>query len=318
MTDQDRDNEDSPGGAERLFEALRNVATDDGTRETLRELGARARGIVEDLASNARQRAAAAEARAAADAASARREREAAHGGGRQDAGLTVELQSRLVELRSCVDEVADTLEATVERLETIEEQLGDPGDRVEARLAQGLEHCRHLLLGLEHRVARATAAAGPETEAPPAGARLVLVVAADSATRAGLCVDLEKQGLRCVAASDFARALRVAGSRRPRAALVVPDGEASARAELMDDWKEGEEQGSLPPAVVLGAARPGDGLREQAAAFGFPFVGKEHGAAALAASLLRSMRGHGDADETAIENEPGDRMPGDQDLQEQ
>lgn len=317
MTDQDRENEDSPGGAERLFEALRNVATDDGTRETLRELGARARGIVEDLASNARQRAAAAEARAAADAASARREREAAHGAGRPDAGLTVELQSRLVELRSCVDEVADTLEATVERLETIEGQLGDPGDRVEARLAQGLEHCRHLLMGLEHRIARAAVTAGPDAE-PPAEAPLVLVVAVDSAIRAGICVDLEKQGLRCVAASDFARALRVAGSRRPQAALVVPAGDPSARVELMDDWKEGEEQGSLPPAVVLVAGRPGDGLREQAAAFGFPFVGKEHGAAALAASLLRAMRGHGDADETAIENGPGDRMPGDQDLQEQ
>ena len=301
MTEKDPDNNDAPAGAERLFEALRSAASDANTRETLRELGDRARGVVEDLARNARSRAAAAEARASAEAENARREREAARGegaGATQGAFVPPELSRRIEELRGCVSEVADTLEATVERLETIECQLGDPAEHVDAKLARGLEHCEQVLRGIEYRVD--SVASRPTSDAPelePASSRAcVLVVAAASALRAGLCVALEKQGLRCLAATDLVAARRQAVLVNVDAALLVTDGDPTSAAELFDDWKDGEEHGSLPPALVIVDEAAAPAGFQQASAYGFPVSSMRHGAAAMAAGLMRIARSTGAA----------------------
>lgn len=309
MTEQDPDNNDAPAGAERLFEALRSAATDAGTRETLRELGDRARGVVEELARSARSRAAAAEARAAAEAEQQRREREtptAARRSGSASSSVPPELARGLEELRGCVLGVADTLEATVERLETIEAQLGDPEEHVDARLARGLEHCEQVLRGIEHRVERAaaeTAAEGPGQTSASAAAP-VLVVASSSAVRASLCIDLERQGLRCLAASGLVAARRLAADGGAVAAVLVPDPEPPARAEMLEDWKDAEDQGSLPPAVVVDDGGGASGPGRLAADLGFPVTSTRHGAAALAAGLVRIARAAGAAEPTQFPEE--------------
>lgn len=291
MTERDPESNDAPAGAERLFEALRSAATDTATRETLRGLGDRARNVVEELARNARTRAAAAEARAQAEAEAARRDREPS-GSSRPGPGAAAfvppDLSRRLDDLKGCVVEVADTLEATIERLETLEEQLGDPGERLDAKLARGVEHCEQVLRGIEYRVERAAAkpAHAEPSAGEPAAPATVMVVAASSARRASLCVDLEREGLRCLAASNLVAARRLGA--QATAALLVPQPDAVEAAETLEDWKDGVEAGLLPPALVLDDAVGPRGLAEQAAARSFPVAASRHGAAALAAGLMR------------------------------
>lgn len=310
MTDQRSDSDEAGGGAQRLFEALRGAASDAATRETLRQLGDRARGVVEELARNARSRAAATQARTAADEEAAARR---AAAGRCSDRGadssafsaLAPDLRRQLDELRSCIGEVADTMTATVERLETIEFQLGDPGTGIETLLAGGLERCERMLMGIEHRFSRAAGDVDTERDAgtgqggrsgtagqAPAMLRTILVVAESSADRAAWCVGLEKQGLRCVAATDLAGALRAAGRQRAAAALVVVADSAADDGIALDDWKDAEEQGTLPPVLLLAAEEAGGAvLRSRAEALGLALGWKEHGAAATAACLLRLGR---------------------------
>lgn len=255
----------------------------DSTRETLTELGDRARGIVEELARKAaerRQQGAETTAQAADETV-----------GPSDIAGLG----QRLGELRACVGEVADVLEAAVERLETVEQQLGDPDESLERQLRESLERCERVLMGIELRVERAAAAAQPHAVAVDVAeepAPVVLVVAASSAHRGALCLALERQGIRTLAACDLGAALAIAARRHPPVALVDPVGFGSSErdaADFLDEWMEYQEHGSLPKAAVLDATAP------QAAALGWPTIRSAHGEAAMAASLVRLA-----ADETS------------------
>lgn len=256
-------------------------------REALAELGDRARSVVEELARHARERREAAAARTAeAPASSAMPEPPA------EEAIAT--LPQRLGEIRAYMGEVADVLEATIERLETVEQQLGDPDENVERQLAEGIARCERVLMGIEHRVdsaaggdrlpAAAARAVAHAQAAPEAGP--VLVLSRSSRRRAELCVAVERQGLFAVAAHDLASALRTAARTLPRVALLDLAGSAAERACALEEWKEYEERGVLPPAAAIGTAESG-GFRE-----GFEIVWEEHGPAAMAAVLVRLVRG--------------------------
>jgi len=283
----------APGSAEGLLTALRHAAADPGTRETLNELGARARSIVEELSRSAR---AARENSAATPAPEAAATRRTGHASPEQSAAPLPALHRRLDELRACVDEVADVLGATVERLETVELQLGDPDAGIERQLADGIERCERVLMGIDHRVLRlggGVTPAAPAVEASPDGdlSGAVLVVCASSRRRAALCVALERQGLQTLAATDLAQALGRAAALQPAAALVVLDGTDQDRSRMLHQWKECRERGNLPSAAVLGRA---DSAR--AASFGCGSIHEEHGAAAMAASLLALARAGAEA----------------------
>ncbi len=245
----------------------------DSTRDTLTELGERARVIVEELARKAAER----------------RETSAATADEPVGPAATADvagLGRRLGELRACVGEVADVLEATVERLETVEHQLGDPDENLEHELRDGLERCERVLMGIELRVERASAAASPPDPAQeqprPVGAPVVLVVAPSSERRARLCLALEHHGLRALAACDLAVALALSARRRPTIALLDLDDGRGGMRDLLDEWMEYQGHGNLPRAAVLDPeAGPG-------AARGFPSIRSEHGAAAMAACLVR------------------------------
>ncbi len=255
-------------------------------RETLVELGDRARAVVEELARHARERREADASRAAEvpPVEAARPADEAVAG-----------LPQRLGEIRAYMGEVADVLEATIERLETVEHQLGDPDQSVERQLADGIARCERVLMGIEHRVDVSLPA-----ERPPAGMRLaavpdqgpvgsVLVFSRSSRRRAGLCVAVEHHGLQTVAASDFASALRAASRAMPRAALLDLEGTPAERVAVLEEWRDHQERGALPRAAAIGIAD---------ARHGFDIVNEEHGAAAMAAVLARLVRGEPD-DET-------------------
>lgn len=299
MSDSSRSTSDSSAAAERLLGALGAAASGLGTRETLAELGDRARGIVEGLSRHARQRREAADAaatEAADESASRRSAAEAAFvRPGAADAASTLpfpQVHRRLDELRACVGEVADVLEATVERLETIEGQLGDPGASVHTLLRDGVERCERVLMGLEYSVlaetkrrGQAAAVEGVDARGPAEPARApdrvtVLVVSRSSAQRARICVALERQGLAAVAATDLAVARRVCTRAKPGVALLAIDEGRDNLAALLEEWKEGEETGSLPLAALLDAG-------SAASAFEFPNIREQHGAAAMAASLV-------------------------------
>lgn len=277
--------EAAQGNAERLLKALRSAAVDPGTRETLTELGDRARGIVEELSRRARK------ARESASPATAATEAPAPGRSGRAASAEAADpppaLHRRLDELRACVDEVADVLGATVERLETMERQLGDPDAGIERQLADGIERCERVLMGIDHRVLRlggdsvATQSAA-ESPASDSQRRTVLVVCASSSRRAALCVALERQGLRSLASTGLGPALRTFAVSRPAAALLVLDGADEDRSTFLQQWKECREDGNLPAAAVLGRA---DARR--AATLGFGVIQQEHGEAAMAATLM-------------------------------
>jgi len=252
----------------------------DSTREALHEIGERARGIVEELARHARTRRDEAAATTAAYAAAA---------AGPAGEAAPPALHHRLNELRACVGEVADVLEATVERLETVELQLGDPDASIERQLAEGILRCERVLMGIEHRVVLAVEEGVPE--APRRTQRrgdvpTVLVVAHSSRRRAHLCLALERQGLRALAAADLALAVGMAVRRRPSVALVELGDWHGIGAEFLEEWKEHEEHGILPCAAVLEA-----GDASGASALGFETINEEHGEAAMAACLTRMAR---------------------------
>lgn len=298
MTESSRTTTDAPGNAELLLQALRSAAPDD-TREALGELADRARRIVEELARSARGRMQTAGEGAGARPVAPEDPSVAAwnapgSGGAAADQGPFPSLHRRLEELRTCVGEVADVLEATVERLETVELQLGDPDVAVERKLADGIERCQQVLMGIEHRVRPASAAQVREATAQAPGeqpAVTVLVVAASSHRRAQLCIALEKHGLRTLAASDPAAAWRIVSLAAPPIALLVLEGPRDARADLLDEWKQSQARGMLPAAAVLesGDDDPADEI--DAASFAFATIRENHGAAAMAASLVRLSR---------------------------
>jgi hypothetical protein len=256
-------------------------------REALAELGDRARSVVEELARHARERREAAAARAAEPPSSSPFPARPA-----EEAMAT--LPQRLGEIRAYMGEVADVLEATIERLETVEQQLGDPDENIERQLAEGIARCERVLMGIEHRVGAAgtgdPAPVGAVRAAPPApavsDAGPVLVLSRSSRRRAELCLAVERQGLFAVAAHDLASALRTAARTLPRVALLDLAGSAAERACALEEWKDYEERGVLPPAAAIGTAEAG-GSRE-----GFEIVWEEHGAAAMAAVLVRLVRG--------------------------
>jgi hypothetical protein len=264
-------------------EAGRTRATP--AREALAELGDRARAVVDELARHARERREAASARPSDPPLSAAMPERAA-----EDAMAA--LPQRLGEIRAYMGEVADVLEATIERLETVEHQLGDPDENVERQLADGIARCERVLMGIEHRVDKRGPATRPAEDLPQAPPRPVptdgpvLVLSRSSRRRAELCLAVEHQGLAAVAAHDLASALRTASRTSPRVALLDLDGSPGERTATLEEWKDYEERGTLPRAAAIGSAES-DGSR-----YGFEIVREEHGSAAMAAVLVRLVRG--------------------------
>lgn len=281
MAERDEDSQARGGGAERLLRVLRDAAEDFGANETLSGLGDRARSLVEEAVRGA----------TAASAGPAPGE-----GASRPDPSSPHGLDHRLDELRSCVDEVADLLDAGLERLETLEMQLGDPDDGVERLLAEGIARCERVLGGVEHRIlgierglAPADDRAGRERLPQPCPSR-VLVLAASSARRAELCLDLERQGLRTMGAPDLTLALRWTERFAPDAALV----DAAGAGELLDAWADLAARGLLPAAAVLLAPDHPREDRREIEARGLAWIEEQHGPAATTASLRRLLAAGG------------------------
>jgi len=259
----------------------------DSTREALAEISQRARGIVEELARHTRANRGEAPGADANRPAGGQAWRRGTDGDRSAEQAPTPELHQRLSELRACVGEVADVLEATVERLETVELQLGDPDAGIEKQLGDGIGRCERVLMGIEHRIlardrhdasTRIESAAERRNELTS-----VLVLAQSSRRRADLCLALERQGLRAFAASDLPMAVRVAARTMPAVALVDTARRHGEDATWLHDWKDHEEQGTLPSAVLLDFVGT--------AAQGFEIIKEGHGEAAMAASLTRIAR---------------------------
>ena len=292
MTDRTQHaGDEATAGVRALLQALQRAAGESGTRESLMELGGRARGLVEELGRRAREQAAEAARRTAADSSAREAQtnqeirREAAGPGARD--GALASVHRGLEQTRSMVAEVADVLEAAVERLSTLESQLGEPGRSVEAAAREGIARCEALLGGLGYRLDRGAAAArpsGPDATAATGGH--VLVVGERSASRAAACLLLEHQGMRTMAAPSLERAVALAARMPLRVALLVPVPGPGLR-EWLARWMETAEQGSLPAAAVLAGRGDGETAAE-AARLGLPCVRADHGDAAVAASLAK------------------------------
>jgi len=190
------------------------------------------------------------------------------------------DLDRRIERLRACVDEVADLVDAGLERLETLEMQLGEPGAGVEADLAGAMERCERLLDGIDHRLDLSVQRTSPGARGPAAPLR-VLVVMASSARRADWCVALEREGMHAVAAPDQ----RIAQGRLAEEAVdaVLLDGSTGDLREL--DWWMQRESGMLPPAAVLVSA----GEHEPCA---LTRIDERYGPASAAAILRRLASG--------------------------
>lgn len=274
----ERSTDDIFGNAERLARALADVATDAGARERLGALRERAQGVVEEIA-----RASISLSESTAAANSPRPSAQTSAGEGPSE--LPELIPERLHELRACVEAVGDVLGAAVERLETIEEQLGDPDGTRERLLVASLERCEHVLQGIEWMVGQrrsASAADGAPTAEPTIR---VLVVSASSRERAQLCLALEHHGLTTVAALDQESAMESARRHRPEVAVLAFEQWRGDIAAFLGEWKAQWECGLLPPAVVVGE-------REVAIALDFARIETEYGGAALAAALLRLKSG--------------------------
>ncbi|HEY2775546.1 MAG TPA: hypothetical protein VGK20_16010 [Candidatus Binatia bacterium] len=261
-----------------LLDAVGEAFSDSDQREALAKLAGRARRLVEELARSATRRAGPrAEPPVSSSTVTEERQSVPDRSSAAEEAGLA----RRLRELGSRLGEVADVLDATVERLETIESQLGSPDVAVEHKLADGIHRCERLLLGIDHRVRMRE----PLLEQKPApAAQTVLVVASDSEVRARLCLALERQGLAVRAATCGAAARRVAASTAAACALVIPDTDVGHRLLQLEDWIEGVAQGELPRAALFierGAAPPDEALS-------MTLIHEDHGEAAMAAVLVR------------------------------
>jgi len=217
-------------------------------------------------------------------------------------------LAVRLDGLSASLEEISDLLDAGLERLETVEIQLGDPDENVDAQVSEAVARCESHLAGIEHRLGAAVSdlrAVGADSGRPaaqgrsrmPAGAQtelLVLVVDADSERRCARCVALEHQGLRCLAAADAGAAALRFVAQRPGAILIDIDTAPGAVAVLAAALEASDP--ALPaatPVLVMSQKRLG---RSRAAVvaevFGaWPLVFDTEGAAALAAAVIAAAR---------------------------
>jgi hypothetical protein len=282
-------------------ESLLGAAGSAEAREALARLGERARSIVEQLARSASDRDARSASYREAFPGSAGVPEDAIRAadskakGSMLDAAMP-ELHRRLGELRACIGEVSDVLEATVERLETVEAQLGDADEQVERTIADGIARCEHMIAGIEHRVSRVHAVekdrACEDLRASAQAFRTVIVVAGPSRLRAGLCVALERQGLLALAALDAIGARRALDrSGGAAAALLAFSGSAEDRLLAMEQWKSAQRDGLLPPAAVWIRRDEEPAALRDAAVCELPVLLESHGEAALAAALLEMTR---------------------------
>ncbi|HYC55015.1 MAG TPA: hypothetical protein VEL28_08750, partial [Candidatus Binatia bacterium] len=193
------------------LDTLATAAAQLGAGQALAELRTQASELVSEV------RRAASE--AAADVHVAE-ERAAAAGSAPSE--IPAELSGKIDALTSSLEEVADLLDAGLERLETVEMQLGDPDDSVDARLRSGIESCQRRLGGIEQQMRDLARAA---QAAPVARAAIVvLVVDGDCRRRCDLCVTLEHRGLHTLAAGDAAAATHMLRRRHADAILVRSD----------------------------------------------------------------------------------------------
>jgi CheY-like chemotaxis protein len=207
----------------------------------------------------------------------------------------SADLDRRLERLRACVDEVADLVDAGLERLETLEMQLGEPGAGVEAVLASAMERCERLLDGIDHRLHLHGERTSPGEEQSVSAVR-VLVVMADSARRAGWCVALERLGIASMAAPDAHLAQRRLAEEAVDAVLLDA---ASDGGALIQWWLQGND-GMLPPAAVLASA----GDHETCA---LPRIDEQFGPASAAAVLRRLANGRTAAPHSGLTMEEND-----------
>lgn len=274
MSEHSRSTDDIPGNAERLLRALADVATDAGARERLDALREQAQGVVEEIARASRSFS---ESTSAGNSPQTSSETLAGAG--------SSELPERLHELRACVEAVGDVLGAAVERLETIEDQLGDPDGTRERLLVASLERCERVLQGIEWMVGERRFACAIDSTPTAQRTMRVLVVSASSRERAQLCLALEHHGLTTVAALDQKSAIEFARRHRPDVAVLAFEQWRGDIAAFLGEWKAQGENGLLPPAVVVGE-------REVAIALDFARIETEYGGAALAAALLQLKNG--------------------------
>ncbi|HYB97868.1 MAG TPA: hypothetical protein VEC57_01925 [Candidatus Limnocylindrales bacterium] len=230
------------------------------------------------------------------------------------DASAVASLASRLDGLSSSLEEVADLLDAGLERLETVEMQLGDPDDSVDARLRSGIERCEQRLGGIEHRLRELARAAQPTQQR--ARVPVALVVDTDCRRRCDLCVSLEHEGIHTLASGDAAGAGRML-ARQPDVVLIRHDAPRDLIEIIERDVallrqgharaaREGEGEGGA--LLVLAPWPRGRDLElELRQRFGQPcqIVTDAHGIAALADEIHdRTVLQHRQAPPPAAETE--------------
>ena len=258
---------------ETWLETLASAAARFGAGEALAELRNEARELLSEV------RRAAAE--AAGDAATEPAEPRPNEDETAAAASISEAVAERLDVLSSSLEEVADLLDAGLERLETVEMQLGDPDDSVDARLRSGIESCERRLGGLEQGLRELARSQRGEPRRSPA---VVLVVDADWRRRCDLCVALEHQGFYTLAAGDAGAVSRMLRSHAPNAVLACSD----VPAPLLDALA-GELAADSPAARLVLAPWPATSasLAELAARLpDWTPVTEAHGIAALAATI--------------------------------
>lgn len=221
------------------------------------------------------------------------------------EAGLEQErdaLASRLDALSASIGELTDLLDGGLERLETVEMQLGDPDDSVDAHVAAGVERCQSRLAAVEHRLgAMASTLRADETRRSSRGAGLcgehalrVLLIDINSRRRCDLCVALERQGFHCSAVADVGGAGARLALIRPDAILVPVDTDPEETAALVELLAAFSSTTMPAPATLVVTPQPlgRAGASAAAEAFGsWPIVCASEGAAALAAAVVAAAR---------------------------
>ncbi len=294
--------------AETWIEVLSNVVAGLRSNETLSELAVQAREALAEL--RAQGSAAAGDeddSEAAAGEEAAADDAEVAGAVDEDSAFDPDALAAKLDVLSASVEEMTDLLDAGLERLETLEMQLGDPDENADGQVAGTVQRCESRLAAIEHRLGAFAstlrdAAAQPDRRPGDgwnraaeraAGPLLVLVVDGDSARRCGLCVALEHQGLHCSAVADVAGAAPRLAMQRPDAILIHVDTapeEAVALTAMLEDFDSATPPA---PAVMVVAQRPPGRMRAAAGKiFGtWPLVFSGEGEAALAAAVIAHTR---------------------------
>ncbi|MBI5506927.1 MAG: hypothetical protein HY899_19240 [Deltaproteobacteria bacterium] len=212
-------------------------------------------------------------------------------------------LAERLEALRASVEELTDLLDAGLERLETVEMQLGDPDENLDAQVSVAVERCQSRLAAIEHRLgavasilregpagAARGAGFGRTIEAQRGAQRLqVLVVDGHSERRCDVCLALENQGLRCIAVADSAGAAARSRMLRPDVVLIDADTAPEEVAALAAVLAESDAvTAAAAPVMVMTAQRPGrPGVATLRETFGnWPLVFRDEGEAAFAAAV--------------------------------